>query len=137
MIALVPKLVLCLFGLFFLYTGVISFQKPGRFARSLSLETVGVSGDVEIRAQYGGFFLAAGLSQFAPFIGLLSAFSGLIVSLTIFGGLIVGRLGAAAAGLGGQKLTPMIKALFVIDAIGFVAASGSIALIMFQPELAI
>jgi len=137
MTTLIPLLVLSLFGLFFLYTGMISFQRPGWFAKSLSLEAVGVSGAVEIRAQYGGFFLAAALSQFAPFLGLLSTFSALIVSLTIFGGLIFGRLGAAIAGLNGQKLSPMIKSLFVIDAIGFVGASGCIALIVFQADLAV
>ncbi len=130
-----PPLVLSLFGLFFLYTGVISFLRPGRFAKSLSLDAIGVSGEVEIKAQYGGFFLAAALVQFAPFIGLLSEFSALIVSLTIFGGLVFGRIAAAMIGLRGQALSPMIKTLFVIDAVGFVAASGAIALLVVQPEL--
>jgi len=137
MIALIPMLTLGIFGLFFLYTGVISFHRPGRFAKSLSLEAVGVSGEIEIRAQYGGFFLAAAISQFAPFMGLLSEHSALIVSLTIIGGLIFGRLCAALAGPNGQTLSPMIKTLFVIDAIGFVAASGTIALIILPPELTV
>jgi len=137
MIVWIPTLVLSLFGLFFLYTGVISFRNPGRFSKALSLETNGVSGEVEIRAQYGGFFLAAALSQFAPFVGLVSVFSAMVVSLTIFGGLIFGRIGAAVFGLKEQKLTPMIKALFVIDAVGFVAAGGCIVLLVFQPELTI
>lgn len=128
--AFIAQLVLAVFGLFFLYTGVISFLRPGRFAKSLSLEVVGVSGEVEVRAQYGGFFFAAALSQFAPFIGWLSALSALTVSLTIFGGLIFGRIAAALVGLRGQPLSAMIKALFVIDGVGFAAASGAIALLV-------
>ncbi|MHA7834019.1 MAG: hypothetical protein ACX94A_06010 [Algiphilus sp.] len=130
----IPILVLVSFGLFFLYTGVISFQRPGPFAKSLSLEAVGVSGEVEIRAQYGGFFFAAALSQFAPLIGLLSEVSALIVSSTIFGGLFFGRLAAALAGPKIHTLSSTLRALFVIDAVGFIAASGAIALIVLQPE---
>lgn len=129
MMTLIPQLVLILFGLFFLYTGIISFRNPAGFGRSLSLETLGASGEVEIRAQYGGFFLAAALSQFAPFIGLVSTVSALIVSLTIFGGLIFGRVGAVVMGLNGERITKMIKSLFVIDAIGFIGAAGCLILV--------
>ena len=56
------------FGVFFLFTGVTSFSNPETFAQRLSLQAVGRSGAVEIRAQYGGFFTAAALSQAAPFV---------------------------------------------------------------------
>ena len=116
--------VLSIFGVFFLYTGVSSFLRPGSFARSLSLETVGRSGAVEIRAQYGGFFFAAAVSQFAPFVGLTTPSVALIVALVIFGGLILGRLGALVYAARGDTLTPTIRALFVVDGGGAVLAAA-------------
>lgn len=112
--------VLAIFGLFFLYTGVASFLRPAPFARSLSLETVGRSGAVEIRAQYGGFFFAAAVSQFAPFVGLIAP----SVALVIFGGLILGRLGALVYAARGDTLTPTIRALFVVDGGGAALAAA-------------
>ena len=108
-------------GLFFLYTGITSFWQPVKFARFLALETQGRSGQVEIRAQYGGFFCAAALSQFAPFIGVLNHATALVVALVIFGGLIMGRL-AALLVRSDEKLTPPIRALYWVDAVGATCA---------------
>lgn len=113
---------LAIFGLFFLYTGVMSFWHPTKFARSLALETQGRSGQVEIRAQYGGFFFAAALSQFAPLIDLLDQATALLFALVIFGGLIMGRIGALLI-RNAEQLTPQIKALYWIDAVGGAGAA--------------
>ncbi|MEO9599537.1 hypothetical protein [Parasphingorhabdus sp.] len=126
MIAIVTNTILAIFGLFFLYTGVISIRDPVGFARSLSLETVGWSGQVEIKAQYGGFFVAAAFSQFAPLVGMLNTQAALVVSLVIFGGLISGRLGALVVSARDEPLTSMIKSLYYIDGAG---ASASLALL--------
>ncbi len=107
--------VLIVFGLFFLFTGVISFSRPAPFARTLGLETDGRSGAIEIRAQYGGFFFAAGLSQFAPSITLLTA---LTIGLVVFGGLILGRLCSLVVDPGGERPLPTIRALYWIDSAG-------------------
>ena len=128
MIGLAVDLVLAVFGLFFLYTGVVSFLRPEPFARALSLEAVGRSGAVEIRAQYGGFFFAAALSQFAALCDLMAPFGALMVALVIFGGLILGRLGSFVFGTGGQALTPTIRALFLIDGGGAVVAAACLLL---------
>jgi uncharacterized protein DUF4345 len=112
---------LVVFGLFFLYTGVMSFWQPTVFARMLALETQGRSGQVEIRAQYGGFFCAAALSQFSPFIGVLSQSTALIVALVIFGGLIGGRLAALLMPQDENLATP-IRALYWVDAAGAIGA---------------
>ncbi len=115
-------MVLIIFGVFFLFTGIMSFRQPVRFARSISLQAIGKSGCVEIRAQYGGFFFVAALSQVAPFVGLISIFTAFVVALVIFGGLISGRVGALFFDADGQTLTPMIRNLFWIDGMGTVLA---------------
>lgn len=114
--------ILVVFGLFFAYTAVVSFRTPVPFARGLGLEPSGRSGAIEIRAQYGGFFAAAGLAQFAVFGGLISASAALFVGLVIFGGLIAGRGAAFFVGDKDEKLLPIISALYWIDGGGFVAA---------------
>ncbi|MEO1100830.1 MAG: hypothetical protein AAFW65_03200 [Pseudomonadota bacterium] len=121
--------VLGLAGLFFLFTGIMSFLQPAKFARSLSLETVGRSGCVEIQAQYGGFFFLAGLSLFAPLAGLISQEAALIVMLVIFGGLIAGRLGSLLTKQASEPLIPMIRTLYLIDGAGFAAALAALLLI--------
>ncbi len=122
MMTVFPYIALVIFGLFFLYTGVMSFLQPAGFARNLSLEAVARSGRVEIRAQYGGFFFAAALSQFAPLIDLVSAYTALVVALVIFGGLILGRVGGLFCGSDRQALIPMIRNLFWIDGAGTIIA---------------
>jgi Domain of unknown function (DUF4345) len=122
MSALIINIILVSFGLFFAYTAVVSFRTPVPFARGLGLEPNGRSGAIEIRAQYGGFFAAAGLAQFAVFVGLISAKTALFVGLVIFGGLIVGRILALFAGGGREKLLPIISALYWIDGMGCLAA---------------
>lgn len=122
MIAISTNIIFAIFGLFFLYTGIISFRNPVGFARSLSLETVGWSGEVEIKAQYGGFFIAAAFSQFAALIGRLNPEAALVVALVIFGGLIAGRLGALTVSARDETLTPTIKGLYYIDGAGAAAS---------------
>lgn len=120
--ALFIHFILILFGLFFLFTGVLSFSRPENFAQSLSLQLAGRSGRVEIRAQYGGFFTVAALSQGAAFLGLVPATAALMVALVIFGGLILGRMGALLVDRARERLTPMIRMLFWIDAAGTMLA---------------
>lgn len=131
MSAMIVNLVLLSFGLFFLYTGVVGFVQPKRLGAMVSLTPEGRSGLIEIRAQYGGFFFAAGLSQLAPFTGLLSTEAALIIALVIFGGLIVARLAALFLDAGRQPLTSMMKLLFVIDGAGFAAVV--LALFLHRP----
>lgn len=110
--------VLILFGLFFLYTGITSFLRPAAFASSLGLTTMGRSGDIEIRARYGGFFFVTGIVQFLPFLGTLEYATVLTVDLIIFAGLIVGRLLALLCEAKDKTLIPLMRALYLIDGIG-------------------
>lgn len=128
MSAIVTNIILAAFGLFFAYTAVASFRTPVPFARGLGLEPNGRSGAIEIRAQYGGFFAAAGLVQFAVFGGLVSAQAALFVGLVIFAGLIVGRVAAFFTGSREEKLLPIISALYWIDGIGCLAAVSGLFL---------
>ncbi|MCR9241113.1 MAG: hypothetical protein NXH87_07015 [Rhodobiaceae bacterium] len=122
MAQIVINSILVVFGLFFAYTAVASFRTPVSFARGLGLEPNGRSGAIEIRAQYGGFFAAAGIAQFAVFGGVISAPAALFVGLVIFGGLIAGRGAAFLIGDKGEKLLPIISALYWIDGVGCIAA---------------
>ena len=122
MAPLIINAILLAFGLFFAYTAIVSFRTPVPFAQGLGLEPNGRSGAIEIRAQYGGFFAAAGLAQFAVFAGLVSAQTALFVGLVIFGGLIAGRIPAFFVGARGEKLLPIISALYWIDGLGCLAA---------------
>lgn len=119
MLFIAVQITLVIFGSFFLYTGVSSFSQPEKFAKTLSLDPIGRSGRIEIQAQYGGFFFLAGLSQFAPFFELLTHSTALTVSAVIFGGLILGRILSLLSKQGDEPITPVIKALYAIDAVGF------------------
>ncbi len=123
------QIVLAIFGLFFFGTGVMSFMRPAAFAEKLSLAALHRSGEVEIRAQYGGFFFAAGLSQLVAFAGLVAQSAAFIIALVIFGGLILGRLGSLMFDSKGEALIPMIRNLFWIDGVGTVLAVTGLYLI--------
>ncbi len=106
-----------------MYTGLHSFIAPGHFANLLNLEPIGRSGNVEIRAQYGGFFQAAAASQFAALVGLLPAPLALTVSIVIFGGLFTGRILSLPLGNNKERISTNIKALYIIDGLGLIAAA--------------
>ncbi len=88
--------VLCSAGLFFVLTAASAFSAPRQFGQRLGFTITGPDGSNEVRAQYGGFFLA------------LAVVNGRITSLFLDGGL---------AGYGGA-----IRSLFVVDATGFAFA---------------
>ncbi|PCJ71549.1 MAG: hypothetical protein COA62_02885 [Rhodobiaceae bacterium] len=122
MLDIFVQAVLIVFGLFFAYTAIISFRRPKSFAAALGLTTIGRSGEVEIRAQYGGFFLAAAICQFAPFVTDMASTTALAVGLVIFGGLILGRLAALFSGSTDEQLLPTVRALYWIDGGGALLA---------------
>ncbi len=113
--------------LFCLLTAASSFAAPGRFGRRLGLTADGASGLNEIRAQYGGFFLAVAAVGALALAGVVPHLPALVVNAVVFGGLIAGRLVSLAldGGFGGYGQT--IRALFVIDSVGFAAAAVALA----------
>ena len=110
--------VLGLSGLFALATSVDSFVAPRRFGGRLGFAIAGVDGLNEIRAQYGGFFLAVAAAALAALLGTIPRPAALIVTGTVFGGLILGRLVSLALDGGPRHYNPTIKALFFIDSAG-------------------
>jgi len=107
-------------GLFFLATAWSSFSAPKQFGQRLGFTILGPDGLNEIRAQYGGFFLAMAIIDSLALMRIVPRGAGLLLTSAVFGGLIAGRvtsliLDGGFAGYGG-----LIRALFLIDGTGFV-----------------
>ena len=111
--------VLSVIALFFLSTSWGSFSNPKQFAERLGFALPGEDGLNEIRAQYGGFFLAAAVCGMLALAGWIPRSTAFVVNATIFGGLVAGRLVSLFLDGGIRKYGPLIRALFVIDALGF------------------
>lgn len=118
---MVSTIVLVLEAAFFALTSAYSFVRPIQFAIGLGLGAEGAAGKNEIRAQYGGFFGAAALLQIAAVAGWIAVNTGLLIGAMIFGGLIFGRILATLLNRGVTGYTVTIRALLVIDLVGFLA----------------
>jgi hypothetical protein len=115
-------IVLGIGSLFFIGTGLNAFATPVKFAARLGLSLPGADGLNEIRAQYGGFFLAAGLFLAGTLLGPLPRQGGIALMAVIFGGLIAGRLVSLALDRSFAGYGSTIRALFLIDSCGFLAS---------------
>ncbi|HEV2988493.1 MAG TPA: DUF4345 family protein [Candidatus Angelobacter sp.] len=125
--------VLVIIALFFLSTSWSSFSNPKQFGERLGFTLPGADGHNEIRAQYGGFFLAAAVCGIFALTGWLPRATGFVVNATIFGGLIAGRVVSLFLDGGIRKYSPLIRALFVIDALGF--ALSIIGFLLMRPRV--
>jgi hypothetical protein len=112
-------MVLMASALFTAWTGFSSLTAPTEFGKQIGYSVAGMDGRNEVRAQYGGFFLAVTLASVLALTGVVPRQAGFLVNAVVFGGLIAGRLASLAidGGLGGYG--PVIRALFVIDTTGF------------------
>jgi hypothetical protein len=106
-------------SLFFAWTSWTSLKFPRQFAQPLGFTIGGLDGLNEIRAQYGGFFLAAALVNALSLFGVLPRQTGFVVNCSIFGGLIAGRVASLAVDGGINGYGGVIRALFFVDAVGF------------------
>jgi hypothetical protein len=120
--------VLSISTLFFLGTSWSSFSDPRKFGERLGLALPGADGLNEVRAQYGGFFLAVAVCGAVALAGLIPRGTALVVNATVFGGLIAGRIVSLFLDGSIKKYGPLIRALFVIDALGFAAALAALIL---------
>ena len=118
--------VLSLCGLFFLLTTWRSAAEPAAFAARLGLGVANPGGVNEIRAQYAGFFFAAAVVCGAALAGLVARPSALLAVAMIFGGLIGGRLTSLAVDRSVAGYGTTIRALLVIDAVGFALAIAAL-----------
>jgi hypothetical protein len=120
--------VLAVCALFFLLTTWRSALAPTAFAARLGLGIADAGGINEIRAQYAGFFFAAAVVCGAALVGLVAQHSALVVIAVIFGGLIGGRLASLAIDRSVAGYGVTIRALLVIDAVGFGLALAALAI---------
>ncbi|HZT04449.1 MAG TPA: DUF4345 family protein [Steroidobacteraceae bacterium] len=110
--------ILLILALFFLLTAWQSGTDPAGFAQQLGLSITNPGGYNEIRSQYGGCFLFASVACLAALGGRVSRRSAFVVATVIFGGLFVGRLVSLWADGGISGYGALIRALYVIDALG-------------------
>ena len=120
--------VLVVGALFCLLTTVSASLNPERFGEQLGLRIINAGGVNEIMAQYAGFFLAAAGVCIAALAGWLPRSTAFVTLAAVFGGLIAGRLVSLALNGGLSGYGPAIRALYVIDAIGFALAIASASL---------
>jgi hypothetical protein len=104
---------------FCLVTAWSSGFSPQQFAHRLGLTVTGPDGYNEIRAQYGGFFLAAAGMCIAALASRVLRPSVFVLLSVTFGGLLAGRLASLVINGGLTGFGPTIRALYIIDAIGF------------------
>jgi len=115
-------------AVFFLGTSVAAFVSPAMFGARLGFTMAGADGLNEVRAQYGGFFLAAAIVSVAGLTGAVPRSGALLVMAVVFGGLIFGRLVSLALDRGFTGYGATIRALFAIDTVGLVAALVALGL---------
>jgi hypothetical protein len=124
-------LILC--AAFFALTGGSSLSAPAKFAGRLGYSLITRDGFNEITAQYGGFFLAACISNLLAVFRIVPRRAALLVNSTVFGGLIAGRLVSLGFDGGPAVYSQFNHALYFIDATGFLLSIA--ALLNDRPSL--
>ena len=119
--------VLVVIMLFCLLTTLSAGARPDRFAEQLGLKIVNAGGTNEAYAQYAGFFLAVAIICLAALLGQVPRAAAYMLLIAVFGGLIAGRAFSLVANGGLAGFTPMIIALYAIDAIGLVVSATALA----------
>jgi hypothetical protein len=111
------------------FAGLLSFAialrallAPHALATGLGLGIGTHDGCNEVRAQYGGFYLAVAVTCALGIAGMVPHTSALLLLAVTFGGILLGRIISAIldGGIGGYG--PTIRALYIVDLVGFVAA---------------
>jgi Domain of unknown function (DUF4345) len=113
-------------ALFFFLSACAAAAAPERFAGLLGLQTAGASGRNEVRAQYAGIFLMITLACIAALTGYAPRQAAFIVLIVALGGCTVGRLASLVTDRGFGGYNAVIRTLFAVDTLGFVAASAGL-----------
>ena len=106
--------VLVIAAFFGAVTAVTAAARPEWFAGQLGLKVA-----------YAGFFLAVALVCAAALLGWLPRQTGFVVLATVFGGLIVSRLISLAINGGVAGFGPTIRALYLVDSVGFALSTAA------------
>ena len=120
------SVILVIAALFFLLSAVAAAAAPERFAGLLGLQAAGASGRNEVRAQYAGIFLMITLACLAALAGYAPRQAAFIVLIVALGGCTAGRLTSLIADRGFGGYNQVIRALFAVDTLGFIAASAGL-----------
>src|SRR5271154_6462088 len=110
-------------AVFFLVSAVAAAVAPDRFVGVLGLQAAGASGRNEVRAQYAGIFLMITLACLAALAGYAPRQAAFIVLIVALGGCTLGRLASLIADRGFGGYNGVIRALFAVDTLGFIAAT--------------
>jgi hypothetical protein len=106
-------------AMFCLLTAWSSGFAPQQFAHRLGLTVTSPDGYNEIRAQYAGFFLAGAVMCIVALASRALRPAVFVLLSVTFGGLLAGRLASLVLNGGLTGFGPTIRALYIIDAIGF------------------
>jgi hypothetical protein len=117
------NVVLVSFGLVAAAIGLRAILAPEALGAGLGYGIPGPNALNEVRAQYGGFFLAIALTCVLALWGVVSRQTGLVLLAVTFGGILFGRLVSAGIDGGFSAYSPTIRMLFVVDAVGLVASA--------------
>jgi hypothetical protein len=114
-------------AIFCLFTAWGSGFAPQQFAHRLGLAVTSPDGYNEIRAQYAGFFLAGAIMCIAALASPALRSPVFILLSVTFGGLLAGRLASLVLNGGLTGYGSTIRALYIIDAIGFALSITAIS----------
>jgi len=120
------SVILAIAAVFFLVSAVSSAVAPERFAALLGLQAADASGRNEVRAQYAGIFLMITLACLAALAGYAPRQAAFIVLIVELGGCTFGRLASLITDRGFGGYNGVIRMLFAVDTLGFVAASAGL-----------
>jgi Domain of unknown function (DUF4345) len=120
------SVILAIAAVFFLVSAVSAAMSPERFAGLLGLEAAGASGRNEVRAQYAGIFLMITLACLAALAGYAPRQAAFIVLIVALGGCTLGRIASLITDRGFGGYNGVIRMLFAVDTLGFVAASAGL-----------
>lgn len=114
--------VLTFAGLLALAIGFRAMLAPEALGAAIGYGLPGPDALNEVRAQYGGFFLAVALVCGLALFGVAPKSAALILLAATFGGILLGRLVSTGLDGGFAAYGATIKALFVVDFVGAAAA---------------
>jgi hypothetical protein len=114
--------VLAVAGLISLAIALRALLAPQALATGLGLDILDLSGMNEVRAQYGGFYLAVAITCLLGAFGFMSRPAALVVLATTFGGILLGRVISAVIDGGIGNYSQIIQTLYLVDLVGFLAA---------------
>jgi hypothetical protein len=114
--------VLAVAGLISLAIALRALLAPQALATGLGLDILDLSGMNEVRAQYGGFYLAVAITCLLGAFGFMSRPAALVVLATTFSGILLGRVISAVIDCGIGNYSQIIQTLYLVDLVGVIAA---------------